>query len=106
MKIGIISDTHNVLREDVIQHLVGCDYIIHAGDVCNQAIVEQLNTLAKTFFVKGNNDKGDFFDSFPSYLEVELDEILLYVVHDQKDFPPSLAGIDVVIYGNRNFIND
>ena len=64
LKIGIISDTHNVLREEVISHLQGCDYIIHAGDVCKEEVINRLNQLTKTFVVRGNNDLLDL----PDYL--------------------------------------
>ena len=65
MKIGVISDTHNVLRDDVLIYLKECDYIIHAGDVCKEEIIERLNEIANTFVVRGNNDK---FEGFPDYL--------------------------------------
>ena len=58
MKVGVISDTHNVLREEVLDYLKDCDYIIHAGDVCQVEIMERLNQIAKTFVVAGNNDKA------------------------------------------------
>ncbi|MBS5305467.1 MAG: metallophosphoesterase family protein [Clostridium sp.] len=62
MKIGIISDTHNLLREEVIGYLNSCDLIIHAGYICNKAILLKLNSIAKTVAVKGNNDNEIFED--------------------------------------------
>ncbi len=99
MKIGVISDTHNVLREDVLYYLSDCDYIIHAGDVCKKEIVEQLNQVTKTFVVAGNNDK---IDGLPHNLEIELGEFLIYVVHDKKDIPKNVDNIDLVIYGHSH----
>lgn len=99
MKIGVISDTHNVLRDEVLGYLAGCDYIIHAGDVCKEEIIERLNEIAKTFVVRGNNDK---FDGLPDYLELEMNEVLIYIVHDQKDIPKSVDNIDLVIYGHSH----
>ena len=84
MKIGVISDTHNILKEEVVNYLQDCDYIIHAGDVCQQEIIDQLNQIAKTFVVAGNNDH---IDGLPHDLEVELGDILIYIVHDKKDIP-------------------
>lgn len=98
LKIGIISDTHNVLREEVISHLQGCDYIIHAGDVCKEEVINRLNQLTKTFVVRGNNDLLDL----PDYLEIEMNQCLIYVVHDKRNIPDKLAGIDVVIYGHSH----
>lgn len=102
MRLGIISDTHNVLKDEVLTYLKDCDYIIHAGDVGEQSIIDQLNILAKTFIVRGNNDKGDWGSQLPDYLEIELDNILIYVVHDQKDIPKQLEHVDLVIYGHSH----
>ena len=77
LKIGIISDTHNVLREEVIN---------------------RLNQITKTFVVRGNNDLLDI----PDYLEIEMNQCLIYVVHDKRNIPDKLAGIDVVIYGHSH----
>lgn len=102
MRLGVISDTHNVLKDEVLTYLKDCDYIIHAGDVGEQSIIDQLNILAKTFIVRGNNDKGDWGSQLPDYLEIELDNILIYVVHDQKDIPKQLEHVDLVIYGHSH----
>lgn len=99
MKIGVISDTHNVLRDDVLIYLKECDYIIHAGDVCKEEIIERLNEIAKTFVVRGNNDK---FEGLPDYLELEMNELLIYVVHDKKDIPKHVDNFDLVIYGHSH----
>jgi len=99
MKIGIISDTHNVLREEVVAYLEGCDAIIHAGDVCKEEIIIQLNEITKTFAVRGNNDK---FRGLPDHLELELGGIKIYVVHDKKDIPKSVDNFDLVIYGHSH----
>lgn len=102
MRLGVISDTHNVLKEEVLRHLQGCDYIIHAGDICRQEIVEQLNQITKTFVVKGNNDKDEWGSQLPDYLEIELGDHLIYVVHDKKDIPKNLNDVDLVIYGHSH----
>lgn len=99
MKIGVISDTHNVLREEVVAYLEGCDAIIHAGDVCKEEIIIQLNEIAKTFVVRGNNDK---FEGLADHLELELGGINIYVVHDKKDIPKPLDNFNLVIYGHSH----
>ena len=57
VKIGIVSDTHNLLRPEVIQNLQGCDYILHGGDISSQEILDQLEQIAPVKVVRGNNDK-------------------------------------------------
>ena len=99
MKIGIISDTHNVLREEVVDYLADCDAIIHAGDVCKEEIIIQLNEIAKTFVVRGNNDN---FEGLADHLELELGGINIYVVHDKKDIPKPLDNFNLVIYGHSH----
>ena len=99
MKIGVISDTHNVLREEVVDYLADCDAIIHAGDVCKEEIIIQLNEIAKTFVVRGNNDN---FEGLADHLELELGGINIYVVHDKKDIPKPLDNFNLVIYGHSH----
>lgn len=99
MKIGVISDTHNVLREDVISYLEGCDYIIHAGDVCQLDILERLNEIAKTFVVAGNNDKKLHL---PHELEIELEGFKIYIVHDKLDISQKMNHVDLIVYGHSH----
>ncbi|MDO5516960.1 MAG: metallophosphoesterase family protein [Clostridium sp.] len=102
MKIGVISDTHGVLREEVIEHLRNCDYIIHAGDIGNEDIVHTLNSIAKTIVVRGNNDNEGYALKIPENIEVEIDQVLIYVTHDREDIPKELREIDLVIYGHSH----
>ena len=102
MKLGVISDTHGVLRDEVIEHLTGCDYIIHAGDVGNKDIIDKLDNITKTFVVRGNNDKDEWGLTLPEYREIEMDEILIYLVHDKADIPKDLKEVDLVIYGHSH----
>ena len=60
MKLGVISDTHGVLREEVVERLQECDYIIHAGDIGNKDIIDKLESITKTFVVRGNNDDDEW----------------------------------------------
>lgn len=102
MRIGIISDTHGLLREEVVKNLEGCDYIIHAGDVGSIDIVDKLNKIAKTFIVKGNIDKTGELKKLPEYREIEMDETLIYLTHNKEDIPEELREIDMVIYGHSH----
>ena len=102
MKLGVISDTHGVLRDEVIEKLQGCDYIIHAGDVGSKEIMDKLESITKTFVVRGNNDKDQWGRTLPEYREIEMDEVLIYVVHDKVDIPKELKKVDLVIYGHSH----
>lgn len=107
MKLGVISDTHGVLSDEVIEKLQGCDYIIHAGDVGNKEIIDKLESITKTFVVRGNNDKDEWGLTLPEYREIEMDEVLIYVAHNKEDIPKDLKEVDLVIYGHsHNFYNE
>lgn len=102
MRLGVISDTHGVLRDEVIEKLKGCDYIIHAGDVGGKEIIDKLESITKTFVVRGNNDKDEWGLTLPDYKEIEMDEVLIYVVHNKADIPTDLKEVDLVIYGHSH----
>ena len=102
MKLGVISDTHGVLREEVVERLQECDYIIHAGDIGNKDIIDKLESITKTFVVRGNNDDDEWGLTLPEYREIEMDEILIYLVHDKADIPKDLREVDLVIYGHSH----
>ena len=102
MRLGVISDTHGVLRDEVIEKLQGCDYIIHAGDVGSKEIIDKLESMTKTFVVQGNNDKDEWGLTLPEYKEIEMDEVLIYVVHNKVDIPTDLKEVDLVIYGHSH----
>lgn len=102
MRLGVISDTHGVLRDEVIKNLEGCDYIIHAGDVGGEEIIERLDKIARTFVVRGNNDGDSWGIKLPYYKEIEMDETLIYVVHKKDDIPSELREVDLVIYGHSH----
>ena len=101
MRLGVISDTHGVLRDEVIEKLKGCDYIIHAGDVGGKEIIDKLESITKTFVVRGNNDKDEWGLTLPEYKEIEMDEVLIYV-HNKADIPKDLKEVDLVIYGHSH----
>ena len=102
MRLGVISDTHGVLRDEVIEKLQSCDYIIHAGDVGGKEIIDKLEKITKTFVVRGNNDKDEWGLTLPEYKEIEMDEVLIYVVHNKADIPNNLKEVDLIIYGHSH----
>ena len=103
MKIGIISDTHGVFREDWIPHLTGCDYLIHAGDINTKSCYDKLNSLdVPIYFVRGNCDHGEWATYLPEFLTVPIGGKLFYVVHNRSDLPFDLTDADFVIFGHTH----
>lgn len=101
-KIGVISDTHGLIREEVLEHLHGCNVILHGGDINKPEIIETLKQIAPLYVVRGNNDKGEWAESIPDFLKFELCSKTFYMVHQKKDIPKQLEGIDFVIYGHSH----
>jgi uncharacterized protein len=104
MRIGLISDTHGLLREEALAFLWGCDRIIHAGDIGGQQILDALSVIAPTVAVRGNNDKGAWANALPEALQLQFESTSIYVVHDmaQLDVEPLPAGANVVICGHSH----
>lgn len=104
MTIGLISDTHGLLRPEAVEALQGVDHILHAGDVGKAHILPALEEIALVTVVKGNIDKADFAANFPYYEVIELGGCYFYMIHilDDMDIDPEGAGIDVVVYGHSH----
>jgi putative phosphoesterase len=102
--IGVISDTHGLLRPEAVDALRGSEHIIHAGDVGEPEILEQLRTIAPVTAVRGNIDKGVWTRELPETEVVELGDVSIYVLHDlsQLDLKPEAAGVKVVISGHSH----
>lgn len=102
MIIGVISDTHGVLRGDVIDRLSGCDYIIHAGDIGSEDIIKKLKEIAITIVVKGNNDLEDWTKSLNEREKINIGGKNIFIIHEIKRLPRYLEGINIVIYGHSH----
>jgi uncharacterized protein len=102
--VGLISDTHGLLRPEATRALAGMDLIIHAGDIGNADILERLRELAPVQAVRGNNDRGPWARRIPHYLALQLEGVGVYVLHDLKelDIDPSAGGFQVVIAGHSH----
>jgi uncharacterized protein len=102
--LGVISDTHGLLRAEAVDALQGSDVIIHAGDVGNRDVIEQLRGIAPTFAVRGNIDKGSWAMELPEREVVEVGELLFYVLHEisQLDLTPHAAGFASVVSGHSH----
>lgn len=103
-KIGVISDTHGLLRPQVIAAFAGVDHIVHAGDVGAPNVLEALSGIAPVTAVRGNNDKGAWAEALPVTDVLEVHSALLYVVHelDALDLDPGAAGFHAVITGHSH----
>ena len=99
--VGLISDTHGLLRRDAFKFLEGCDAIIHAGDICNDNIITQLSTIAPVHAVRGNMD---FNTAYPVSDLLTIGEYTFYILHDLErlDLDLQAAGVDVVIFGHSH----
>ena len=102
--VGVISDTHGLLRPEAMEVLEGLDLIVHAGDIGSPHIVDALREFAPLSAIRGNVDHGAWADEFPPTEIVEVDGLLLYVLHDlgQLDLDPAAAGFRVVIHGHSH----
>jgi uncharacterized protein len=104
MNIGVISDTHGLLRPEAVEALRGSQHIIHAGDVGDPAILERLAEIAPVTPVRGNVDKGAWARRLPELNVLEVEGICIYVLHeiDRLDLKPEAAGFAAVIYGHSH----
>jgi len=104
MRIGLISDTHGLLRPEAVAFLRGADRIVHAGDICDPSIVEALERIAPTAAVRGNNDHGPWARAVPETLRLVFEGIALHVLHDlaRLDIEPASAGVRVVVSGHSH----
>ena len=100
-RVAVLSDTHGLLRPEVIQIVTGCDAIIHGGDINNQKILDQLSALAPLYVVRGNNDK-EWAEHLPESIAIQIEDCVLFVVHNKKFIPSELHGIDAVIFGHSH----
>jgi putative phosphoesterase len=104
MRIGVLSDTHGLLRPEAVHALTGCAHILHAGDVGNDAILDALRTIAPLTAIRGNVDYGGACAALPPTETVELAGKLFYLVHarEELDLNPHAAGIAAVIFGHSH----
>jgi putative phosphoesterase len=102
--LGVISDTHGLLRPEALQALEGAEMIIHAGDIGPPQVLEMLQTIAPVIAVRGNNDQEKWALALPETAVVEVAGVALYVLHDVKrlDLDPAGAGFHAVISGHSH----
>ena len=103
-RVGLISDTHGLLRPDAAVFLHGSDFIIHAGDIGRADVLSELAALAPVTAVRGNNDKGSWAETIPETEVLQVGQVCIYVVHDlaELDLDPVAAGFRVVVSGHSH----
>jgi uncharacterized protein len=104
MRVGVIADTHGLLRPEAVSFLSGSQAIIHCGDICGPEVLEALERIAPTMAVRGNNDTGEWAQRLAEYELLQLGALSVYVVHDiaQLDIDPAGAGVAVVLTGHSH----
>ena len=101
IRIGILSDTHGLLREQVLQELQGCSVILHGGDINRQEILDRLGEIAPVHVVRGNNDK-EWAEHLPFFLDLQLYGLRIFMTHRKKDLPADLSRYDLAVYGHSH----
>ncbi len=99
--IGIISDTHGLLRPEVVERLKTCDAILHAGDINKPEILDALRAIAPLYVVRGNNDK-DWAEGLPISLTVEIGGLRFFMIHNKRDLPQNLGDVQVIVFGHSH----
>ncbi|WP_417312127.1 metallophosphoesterase family protein [Ectopseudomonas khazarica] len=104
MRIGLIADTHNLLRPEALAALQGVDHLLHAGDIGGPHILAELERIAPLSVVRGNNDQDTWADTIADQLTLDFGGVRLHMLHDLKqlDVDPAEQGIDVVIAGHSH----
>ena len=104
MKIGIISDTHGLLRPEAVERLAGVDHIIHAGDIGRPEVIAELGRIAPVTAVRGNIDRDEWAERYFATERVKLHGRHFYVLHNlaELDLDPVAAGIDVIVSGHSH----
>jgi hypothetical protein len=102
--VGVISDTHGLVRPGALEALAGSELILHAGDVGGPEVLEELGRIAPVVAVRGNNDRGAWAEALAEYEAVEVNGAFVYVLHDLKelDIAPAAAGFRVVVAGHSH----
>ena len=102
--IGLISDTHGLLRPEAVRALAGCQLIVHAGDVGKPGILDDLRAIAPVVAVRGNIDEGEWAAQLPPTAVVTAKSARIYVIHDvhELDIDPAAAGFAIVVSGHSH----
>jgi putative phosphoesterase len=103
-RVGLISDTHGLLRPEALAFLEGSDHIIHGGDICDAGVLEALSAIAPVTAVRGNNDRGAWASRLRETELVHVGEVVVYAIHDLAHLcmDPHTAGLQVIVSGHSH----
>jgi putative phosphoesterase len=103
-RVGVISDTHGLLRDEAMRALAGSELILHAGDVGNPEILDRLRELAPVIAVRGNIDRGEWASSLPTTAVADAGSVSIYMLHnlEELDLDPAAAGFQIVVSGHSH----
>ena len=104
MRIGVLSDTHGLLRPEALAALQGCELIIHAGDIGKPQVLDALRQIAPLEAIRGNVDSSEWAQGLPERLDLRIGDVAIHVLHDLKtlNFDPAARGVAVVIAGHSH----
>jgi putative phosphoesterase len=103
LRVGVLSDTHNLLRPRVLERLAGCERILHAGDVGDLSLLEALRRIAPVEAVRGNTDTGATAAALPESLAGDLAGLPFRMVHRREDVEPSwMPGLRLLVFGHSH----
>jgi putative phosphoesterase len=104
LRVGLVSDTHGLLRPEAKRFASDCDYLIHGGDIGSPEILDELAAIAPLTVVKGNNDAADWAVHLPETEIIRVGGVFVYVIHDisKLDFDPHSAGVRVIVSGHSH----
>lgn len=100
-RVAVLSDTHGLLRPEIVEAVRGCEAVIHAGDFDNTMVLDTLQRMAPVYAVRGNND-WYLPEGIPMSLAFCIEDCKFFMVHDKQDVPRQLDGVDVVIVGHSH----
>ncbi len=101
IKIGVISDTHGLLRPAVMEVLKSCDYILRGGDIHKPELLDALREIAPLYVVRGNNDR-EWAENLPARLTFSIGGMNFFMVHNKKDVPDDLGDAQIVVFGHSH----
>lgn len=101
-KIAVISDTHSLLRPEILDKIKKCELILHAGDIASKEAAEEIATMGRACFVRGNADKDSWAEGIPVSRELELWGLSVFMIHNIRQVKEDLSDKDIVIYGHSH----
>ena len=104
LRVGLISDTHDLVRPEAVRALGGVHRILHAGDICSPRVLADLESIAPVTAVRGNNDRGSWANAIPVTRKIVIGSVSILIVHNVEELgcDPAAEGCDLVVYGHSH----